>query len=76
MSLVGKKILFKNKKVTEPTWGKVLDAVLVSDFNNSSTGTKYLIEAVVTLKQSKILTSDETMIFLVKPKHIQLVENG
>jgi hypothetical protein len=74
MSIIGRNILFKNKKVSEPTWGKVLDSVLVAEYTNGASATRYLVQAVVSLKQTESRTSDETMLFLVKPKHIQIIE--
>jgi hypothetical protein len=74
MSIVGKRILFKNKKVSTPTWGTVLDKVITSNFQKGSSQTKYLVQSIVTLKQSENKTSDETIFILVNPKHIEVIE--
>lgn len=73
MNLVGKRILFKNKKVKEPTWGTVMDTVLVSN-GSEVTITKYLVQATIKLQMTKADTSEEAIVCLVNPKHIELIE--
>lgn len=75
MSLVGKKVLFKNEKVDTPTWGTVLDKVLTPTRLNTSMD-MYLVQAIVTIKQTSTRTSDEEMVFLLNPEHIELVEHA
>lgn len=77
MSIVGKNVLFNNTDVETPTWGKVMDSVLAAiDDAHGHAVTKYVVQAVVTMKQSETRTSDETIITLVLPSQIELIEDA
>jgi hypothetical protein len=74
MSIVGRRILFKSKKLKEEFWGTVLDKVLVVKSGHGCSVTKYLVDAVIKKVDDENMYPEKRELLHVKPKNIKMID--